>query len=75
MVENEINIPKDILPEPVQDHEMRQDFQGTNYLLFPRRNRITQQVDDVAPDFKNKTTYIPHVSPGSQISHIATNKG
>ena len=29
----------------------------------------------VAPDFKNKTRYTPYVSPGSQISHIATNKG
>ena len=30
---------------------------------------------DVAPDFKNKTRYAPYVSPESQISHIATNKG
>ena len=29
----------------------------------------------VAPDFKNKTRYTPYVSPGRQISHIATNKG
>ena len=29
----------------------------------------------VAPGFKNKTRYTPDVSPGSQISHIATNKG
>jgi len=29
----------------------------------------------VAPGFKNKTTYTPYVSTGSQISHIATNKG
>ena len=29
----------------------------------------------VAPDFKNKTRYAPYVSPESQISHIATNKG
>jgi D-alanine-D-alanine ligase-like ATP-grasp enzyme len=28
----------------------------------------------VAPDFKNKTIYTPYVSPGSQTSHIATNK-
>ena len=28
----------------------------------------------VAPGFKNKTRYTPYVSPGSQISHIATNK-
>ena len=30
---------------------------------------------DVAPGFKNKTRYTPYVSPESQISHIATNKG
>jgi hypothetical protein len=29
----------------------------------------------VTPGFKNKTRYTPYVSPGSQISHIATNKG
>ena len=29
----------------------------------------------VAPGFKSKTRYRPYVSPGSQISHIATNKG
>ena len=29
----------------------------------------------VAPGFKNKTRYAPYVSPESQISHIATNKG
>ena len=29
----------------------------------------------VAPGFKNKTRYTPYVSLGSQISHIATNKG
>ena len=29
----------------------------------------------VAPDFKNKTRYTPYVSLGSQISHIAINKG
>ena len=33
------------------------------------------QVVYVAPGFKNKTRYTPYVSPGSQISHIATNKG
>ena len=31
--------------------------------------------DYVASDFKNKTSYTPYVSPVSQISHIATNKG
>ena len=30
---------------------------------------------DVAPDFKDKTRYTPYVSLGSQILHIATNKG
>jgi len=29
----------------------------------------------VAPNFKNKTRYTSYVSPGSQISHIARNKG
>ena len=28
-----------------------------------------------APGFKNKTRHTPYVSLGSQISHIATNKG
>ena len=28
----------------------------------------------VAPGFKDITRYTPYVSPGSQISHIATNK-
>jgi len=30
---------------------------------------------NVAPGFKNKTRYAPYVSLGSQISHIAKNKG
>ena len=29
----------------------------------------------VAPGFKDKTRYTLYVSPGSQFSHIATNKG
>jgi len=29
----------------------------------------------VAPGFMNKTRYTPYVSLGSEISHIATNKG
>ena len=29
----------------------------------------------IAPGFKNKTRYTPYVSLGSQISHIAINKG
>ena len=29
----------------------------------------------VAPGFKDKTRYTPYVSSGSQISHIAINKG
>ena len=29
----------------------------------------------VAPGFKNKSRYTPYVSLGSQISHVATNKG
>ena len=46
MVHNENNILKDTLPQPVQDHEMRQDFQDTNYLPFRRQNRRPQQVDE-----------------------------
>ena len=30
---------------------------------------------NVAPGFKDKTRYTLYVSPGSQFSHIATNKG
>ena len=30
---------------------------------------------NVAPGFKNKNRYTPYVGPGSQISHISTNKG
>ena len=29
----------------------------------------------VAPSFKNKTRYTPYVSPESQLSYVATNKG
>ena len=46
MVEKENNIPEDIQPEPVQDHEIRQDFQDTNYLLFSCLNRRSQQTDE-----------------------------
>ena len=28
----------------------------------------------IAPGLKDKTRYTPYVSPGSQFSHIATNK-
>jgi hypothetical protein len=38
-------------------------------------HRPKESSKPVAPGFKNKTRYTPHVSPGSQISHIATNKG
>jgi len=51
MVEKKNYIPKDILLEPVQDHEMRQDFQDTNYLPFPRRNRRPQQIDEQFGNF------------------------
>jgi len=39
-------------------------------------DQMVQSLDylTVAPGFKNKTRYTPYVSPGSQISHIATNK-
>ena len=36
---------------------------------------LFKSLDNVAPGFKNKTRYAPYVSLGSQISHIATNKG
>jgi hypothetical protein len=36
---------------------------------------MTSPSKSVTPGFKNKTRYTPYVSPGSQISHIATNKG
>ena len=35
----------------------------------------TNKTLGVAPGFKNKTRYTPYVSPRSQISYIATNKG
>ena len=38
----------------------------------PKEIRIRQHV---APDFKDKTRYKLYMSPGSQISHTATNKG
>jgi hypothetical protein len=28
-----------------------------------------------APGFKDKTRYTPYVSPGSEITHMATNRG
>ena len=42
-------------------------------IIFPRFG-VLRMVISVAPSFKNKTRYTPYVSPGSQISHIATNK-
>ena len=36
---------------------------------------VVVRVPALAPGFMNKTTYTLYVSPGSQISHIATNKG
>ena len=38
-------------------------------------NATSTRSANVAPGFKNKTRYTPYVSIGSQISHIATNKG
>ena len=32
-------------------------------------------IGSVAPSFKNKTKYTPYVSPGSQITRMATNRG
>ena len=37
--------------------------------------KLHSPLSSVTPSFKNKTRYTPYVSPGSQISHIATNKG
>ena len=51
VVEQENNIPKQVLPEPVQDQEMRPDFQDTNYLQFPHRNRRSQQSDEMFGKF------------------------
>ena len=55
------------------------------YLLPPGLGRITPKILKhhvslnkifcVAPGFKDKTRYTPYVSLGSQILHIATNKG
>ena len=43
--------------------------------MNPKPWMIAQFYLNVAPGFKNKTRYTPYVSPGSQISHIAINKG
>jgi hypothetical protein len=41
------NLEIEVLPqEPVQDQEMRQNFQDTSYLPFPHRNRRPQQTDE-----------------------------
>ena len=37
--------------------------------------KVVDEIHSVASGFKNKTRYTPYVSPGSQISHIAINKG
>ena len=42
-------------------------------ILIMLVSKVTVAV--VAPGFKDKTRYTLYVSPGSQISHIATNKG
>ena len=47
---------------------------GSGYFYITLLSRVLVY-DNVAPGFKNKTRYTPYVSPGSQISHIATNKG
>ena len=36
---------------------------------------LSRRWNYLAPDFKDKTRYTLYVSLGSQISHIATNKG
>ena len=47
---------------------------GSNLIFKGFRYQNLYSVD-VAPGFKNKTRYTPYVSLGSQILHIATNKG
>ena len=44
-------------------------------MLVGKRHGLVQVFMSVAPGFKNKTRYTPYVSPGNQISYIATNKG
>ena len=36
---------------------------------------VVEPAHPIAPGFKNKIRYAPYMRPGSQISHIATNKG
>ena len=48
---------------------------GETQVFGPDVLRDAEEKVSVAPSFKNKTRYIPYVSSGSQISHIATNKG
>ena len=43
------------------------------YKSHPRELPPIQNI--IAPGFKDKTRYTSYVSPESQISHIATNKG
>ena len=51
------------------------DLGEATYILGIKiyRDRLKRLI--VAPGFKDKTKYTLYVSPGSQISHIATNKG
>jgi hypothetical protein len=46
VVEEENNISGQVLLDPLQDQERRQDVQDTNYLPFPHRNRRSQQSDE-----------------------------
>ena len=48
---------------------------GYLWICVGRSGVPTLRRGAIAPDFKNKTRYTPYVSLGSQISHIATNKG
>ena len=48
---------------------------NTYTLMFWSIKLNDRPENSVAPGFKNKTRYTPYVSPGSQISHVATNKG
>ena len=52
----------------VVEHKKLKD----NYSLSLKSMSITISPFFVAPGFKDKTRYTLYVSPGSQISHIAT---
>ena len=68
----------DLCPELIAIGQ-NQPFSIAEVLSFNQEDNalldIPRESVNVAPGFKNKTRYTPYVSPGSQISHIATNRG